>query len=75
MAGYVVPENFRLPESTIQAIKDQHARLIEKHPQFVDYCPGLLPYDLGFLNFARDESIINMVEQVEGKDLILWNSR
>ena len=68
--GYVVPANFCLPSTTIDLIKAQHAQLIKTHPKFTDYCPGLLPYDLGFLNFARDPAILGMVEQLIGEDIV-----
>ena len=38
------------------------------------YCPMLLAHDLSFLNYARDPKILDMVEQVIGPNIILWNS-
>ena len=35
--GFVVPENFCLPPSTIDLIKAQHAQLIQNYPKFTDY--------------------------------------
>jgi len=35
--GYLIP-NFRLSEQTLDDIKSAHARLIERHPDYVDYC-------------------------------------
>jgi hypothetical protein len=72
--GYVVPSSYRLPPEVLQKIKDDHARLIESSPEFTDYCPALLCAELGFLNYARDPNIVNMVSQVIGKDIALWNS-
>eukprot|EP00746_Dinoflagellata_sp_MGD_P026245 gnl/MRDRNA2_/MRDRNA2_161822_c0_seq1.p1 gnl/MRDRNA2_/MRDRNA2_161822_c0~~gnl/MRDRNA2_/MRDRNA2_161822_c0_seq1.p1 ORF type:complete len:261 (-),score=31.63 gnl/MRDRNA2_/MRDRNA2_161822_c0_seq1:175-957(-) len=75
--GYVIPKKFRLPEKFLDAIKDAHARLLKdyeaEHPEFRDYCGQLLPYDLSFLNFARHPGIVNMVSQLIGDDLALWN--
>ena len=71
--GYVVP-NFRLPEETLSAIRADHDRLVARHPEFLDYCPSLLAYDLAFLNYARIPEILDMVEQVIGPDIALWNS-
>lgn len=70
--GYIIPD-FRLPEKTLKRIRDAHTRLVERFPRFVDYCPTLLHYDLGFLDFARDPLILDMVEQIIGPDIILWN--
>ena len=72
--GYVVPANFRLPMDTIEDIRAAHARLVAKLPQFADYCPMVLAHDTGFLNWARNPEILDMVEQVIGPDIALWNS-
>jgi len=71
--GFVVPD-FRLPEKTIDAIRADHTRLITERPEFVDYCPTVLAYDLSFLNYARIPAIVDMVEQILGPDFALWNS-
>ena len=71
--GFVVPD-YRLAPQVIESIRETHDRLIARHPEFRDYCPNLLAYDLGFLNFARDPDILDMVEQVIGPDFALWNS-
>lgn len=71
--GFVIPD-FRLNERTIQSIRDDHTRFVNKFPQFYDYCGALLVYDLAFLNYARNDNILNMVEQVLGSNIALWNS-
>ena len=71
--GYVVPD-IRIPIDTIEAIKADHARLIARHPEFADYCSALLVHDLCFLNYARDPDILDMVAQLIGPDIALWNS-
>ena len=71
--GFVVPD-FRLSEATLTRIRAAHSRFIERYPAFSDYCPALLPLELDFLEFARDETILNMVGQVLGNDFALWNS-
>ncbi len=71
--GYVIPD-FQLPEKTIEAIQNQHNALLIKHPEFRDYCPAVLQYDDGFVNFCRNEEILDMVEQLIGPDIALWNS-
>lgn len=72
-SGYITPD-FRLPDHTIDEIRDHHDRLLSKHPEFDNYCPSLLAYDLGFLNFARTPEILDMVSQLIGPDFALWNS-
>ncbi len=71
--GYVIPD-YRLPVETLAAIRADHDRLITIHPEFRDYCPSVLAYDLAFLNHARIPEIVDMVEQVLGPDFALWNS-
>ena len=71
--GYVIPD-FRLPEATLEAIREDHDRLLCRHPEFADYCPSLLGYDTSFLNYARTPEILDMVEQVIGPNFALWNS-
>lgn len=70
--GYVVPD-YRLPESTLSRIRADHDRLLAKHPEFRDNCSVLLHYDLSFLNYARDPAILDMVAQLIGPDICLWN--
>lgn len=70
--GYVVPD-YRLPEAELQEIRDRHAALLRRHPEFRDNASVLLNYDLGFLNYARDAAILDMVEQLIGPDICLWN--
>ena len=71
--GYVIPD-FRMPDEAIEAIKAGHARLLETHPEFRDYCPAVLQYDEGFADFCRNDDILDMVEQIIGPDIALWNS-
>ena len=71
--GYVIPD-YRIDSYTINAIKAAHERLLKNHPEFHDYCGALLVYDLGFLNYARNPDILDMVEQLIGPNIALWNS-
>ena len=75
--GYVIPKNFRVDEGTLQRLKDDHARLVKRADEngedFSDYCSAILPHDLGFSNYARDERILDMVSQLIGPDFGLWN--
>ena len=71
--GYVVPD-YRLPEETVEAIRADHDRLLANDPEYVNYCPNVLAFDLAFLNHARIPAILDMVEQVLGPDFALWNS-
>ena len=73
--GYVFPD-YRLPARTLDRIRADHTRLLEDHPQhpeFRDNCSALLSFDLGFLNYARNPDILDMVEQLIGPDIALWN--
>jgi hypothetical protein len=72
--GFVVPSGFRLPKATLTRIMQWHTDLLLRHPEFADYCPGLLPLDLAFLNVAREPNIVSAVTQLIGPDVALWNS-
>jgi len=71
--GFVVPD-YRLSDEVLASIRTDHDRLIAQHPEFRDYCPTLLAYDLAFLNYTRIPEVLDMVEQVLGGDFALWNS-
>lgn len=71
--GFVVPD-YRVPPDMLADLADAHERLIAKHPEFSDLCTALLDYDLSFLNAARNDALLDMVEQVIGPDFALWNS-
>lgn len=73
--GYVFPD-YRLPADVLEAIRADHDRLLARfpqHPEFRDNCPALLNYDFGFLDYARNPDILDMVEQLIGPDIALWN--
>ena len=70
--GYVTP-NFRLPESDLWEIRHAHDRLIKKYPEYSDYCSALLAYDTWYLTIARNPELLDMVAQVIGDDIALWN--
>jgi ectoine hydroxylase-related dioxygenase (phytanoyl-CoA dioxygenase family) len=70
--GYVTA-NARLDESVLEEIRAAHARLIERHPEFSDYCSALLAYDTWYLSVARIPEILDEVCQLIGEDVALWN--
>ena len=70
--GYVVPD-FRLPKETLESIRRAHDRLLAANPAFRDNCSALLSHDMSFLNYARNDDILDMVEQLIGPDIALWN--
>lgn len=73
--GYVFP-NYRLPQETLERIRADHDRLLAdhpEHPEFRDNCANMLNFDFGFLNYARNADILDMVEQLIGPDIALWN--
>jgi ectoine hydroxylase-related dioxygenase (phytanoyl-CoA dioxygenase family) len=71
--GYVTPD-FRLPGDVLQNIRLAHDRLVTQQPDFSDYCPALLAIDTWYLTVARRPEILDMVAQVIGEDIALWNS-
>jgi ectoine hydroxylase-related dioxygenase (phytanoyl-CoA dioxygenase family) len=70
--GFVVPD-YRIGDDVLEELCAAHARLVARHPEYADYCPSVLEYDLAFLNVARDPCILDMVAQVLGPDFALWN--
>jgi ectoine hydroxylase-related dioxygenase (phytanoyl-CoA dioxygenase family) len=71
--GYVTPD-FRLPTELVEWLRQRHTLLLEKHPQFSQYCSALLAYDTGFLKAAQQPQILDMVCQLIGDNIALWNS-
>lgn len=71
--GFVIPD-FTLDAKIVEDIKQRHARLLENHPEFTDYCPALLAFEPGFLKYARNPDLLDMVCQLIGDDIALWNS-
>ncbi|MEM7126717.1 MAG: phytanoyl-CoA dioxygenase family protein [Chloroflexota bacterium] len=71
--GFVTPD-FRLPSDVVEDIRQAHTRLLERHPEFSDYCSALLAFDTWFLNVARIPEVLDMVKQLIGEDVALWNS-
>ena len=71
--GFVIPD-FRLPAATLQSIKDDFARLLTRYPEFRQNCGALLTYDTTFLNYARNPDILDMIVQILGDDVAIWNS-
>jgi len=71
--GYVTPD-FRLSETVVDSIRERHQKLLLKHPEFNNYCPSLLAYDRDFLDVAKNDDILDMVAQLIGPDIALWNS-
>ncbi|MFN0163643.1 MAG: phytanoyl-CoA dioxygenase family protein [Burkholderiales bacterium] len=70
--GYVIPD-FRVPDDALESIRKRHADLLAGHPEFRDYCPALLDLDRGFVDYAHNATILDMVEQLIGPDIALWN--
>ena len=70
--GYVVPD-FRLPAQVLDSIKTRHTALLAGHPEFRDYCPALFDHDIGFADYGANHDILDMVEQLIGGDIALWN--
>jgi ectoine hydroxylase-related dioxygenase (phytanoyl-CoA dioxygenase family) len=71
--GYVTPD-YQLPGLVLDEIAAAHDRLIQRHPEFRDYCSALLAFDTWYLTVARIPELLDMVGQVIGEDIALWNS-
>lgn len=71
--GFVTPD-YRLADQVLEDIRAAHAKLIQTYPEFSDYCSALLAVDTWYLTVARIPKILDMVQQVVGEDIALWNS-
>jgi len=71
--GYIIPD-FKMPEDVLLKIEKRHNDLLNKHPEFKNYCPAVLSYDEGFIDFCKNEKILDYVSQLIGPDFALWNS-
>ena len=71
--GYVIPD-FKMPEEVLLKIEKRHTDLLNKHPEFKNYCPAILSYDEEFLDFCKNEKILDFISQLIGPDFALWNS-
>jgi len=71
--GFVVP-NFKLEEKDLLEIENLHNSLVERFPKFGNYCPAVLLHDERFLKYCFNNEILNIVEQLIGKNFALWNS-
>ncbi len=70
--GFVVPD-FRMPTEVLESIKVRHTALIAAHPEYRDLCPALFDHDIGFADYGANPEILDMVEQLIGGDIALWN--
>jgi ectoine hydroxylase-related dioxygenase (phytanoyl-CoA dioxygenase family) len=71
--GFVIPD-FTMPESDLLEIEDKHNQLINKFPEYQNYCPAVLLKDESFLKFCLNKKILDFVAQLVGKNFALWNS-
>jgi len=71
--GYLIP-NFKMPEKDLLEIEELHSTLVNTFPKFRNYCPAVLIYDERFLKYCFNEKILNIIEQLVGKNFALWNS-
>lgn len=70
--GYVIPD-FRMPDHALEELDRQVAAFLEVKPEFRDNCPALLRHDMSFARFCDTPGILDMVAQVIGPDIALWN--
>ena len=70
--GYVVPE-FSMPLDVLDEIDAHTARLIDEKPEFRDNCSALLRQDMSFAKYCDTPGILDMVEQLIGPNIALWN--
>ena len=70
--GYIVPD-YRVPNVLLQSLDAKISGFLGLHPEYRDNCPALLREDLTFSEYCRAPGILDMVCQVIGPDVALWN--
>ncbi|NCW25185.1 MAG: phytanoyl-CoA dioxygenase family protein [Betaproteobacteria bacterium] len=71
--GFVMPR-FQMPDAVIESIKREHTALVQANPHYIDYCPALLDIAPVFLEYCLNPTIIELVSQLIGPDVALWNA-
>ena len=70
--GYTVP-NYRVPNTLIESLDEKISVLLRSHTEYRDNCPALLREDLSFSHYCNAPGILDMVCQLIGPDVALWN--
>ncbi|MBT5110244.1 MAG: phytanoyl-CoA dioxygenase family protein [Rhodospirillaceae bacterium] len=81
--GYLVPR-WRLPAADLSRLQNLMAQLAAENPTLLDepiigaHLPGggvqNLNVEAGWIDIARHPRILDMVEQIDGPDLVLWGT-
>ena len=64
----------RKVEKNLIEIEQLHNNLVENFPKFRNYSPAILLEDERFLKYCLNKEILNIVEQLIGRNFALWNS-
>ena len=70
--GYIVPD-FRLSNTVLELIDAKVSALLNEHPEYRDNCSALLREDIAFSEYCYSPGILDMVAQLIGPDIALWN--
>jgi hypothetical protein len=81
--GFLIPE-YRIPEELVQRLLAATCQLIEDRPELVDH-PIIGPHlpgggmhglhaDKVFLDVATHGAVLDVMEQLVGPDVVLWNT-
>ncbi len=84
--GFVMPD-YRLPDDVLYALRKAYDRMVDQNSNTPGVNPDFMlgPHlskpgaqglkgDLVWMDFARNDEILDMVSQVAGDDLILWGT-
>ena len=71
--GFVIPD-FKMSEKDLFEIENKHNQLINKFPEYKNYCPAVLLKDESFLKYCLNDKILDFVEQLLFGKIALWNS-
>ena len=71
--GFVIPD-YKMSENDLLEIEEKHNQLINKYPEYKNYCPAVLLKDESFLKYCLNDKILDFVKQLLGNNFALWNS-
>ncbi len=70
--GYVIP-NYTVPDDMLAAMRRDTDELARRDVAFREFCATLLDHAPGFIQYARNPALLDLIEQVLGPDFALWN--
>lgn len=70
--GFLIPD-YRLPADTLDALRRNIAQLVGDDAAMRQFTPTVFDHDRRFVRYAMLPALLDMVEQLAGPDVALWN--